>query len=399
MLNHCAEKECITPGRPAHKKPFRRGHISGLRRAQLDLDLHRFNQASCLMGSNTTEMATSALTPGNSTVPDGGHNNCSSEAWEWLYTMQPVYMLVICVLGIAGNIFVLSVFCLHKKSCTVAEIYLSNLAITDLVLVSCLPFWVCNVWNEFNWQFGPVMCRLVNVGIKMNMYCSIYSLVLVSFDRYMALVHTMSHGRMRRASYAKLSCLAIWGLGILMSIPVFMFRKVEYIEEYDVSACILVYPRFEVEVACDLLLITLGFLIPLSVISYCTCKIIQALRNQDLNKFSMVRTEKKATFLVLFVLLAFMFCWIPFHLVTFIDVLVRVMDLNGCNLITGLEISNQVFTYLAFGNSVLNPILYVIVGKNFRKKVKEVFKRTDQKMKKITGSSHSNQSATLKTFI
>lgn len=351
------------------------------------------------MSSNTTETATLGLTTGNATVHEGSHGNCSSEAWDWLYTMQPVYMLVICVLGIAGNVFVLSVFCLHKKACTVAEIYLSNLAVADLVFVSCLPFWAINVWNEFDWQFGPVMCRLVNVGIKINMYCSVYSLVLVSFDRYVALVHTMSHGRMRRASYAKLSCLAIWCLSILMSIPVVIFRKVEYIEEFDVDACILDYPSFAVEVACDLLLVLLGFLIPLSVISYCTCKIIQALKNQNVNKFSSVRTEKKATLLVLFVLLAFMFCWIPFHLVTFLDVVVQVMDLTECELINGLEISNQVFTYLAFSNSVLNPILYVIVGKNFRKKVKEVFEQIYQKRKRVTGSTRSNLSSTLKTII
>ncbi|XP_061118918.1 B2 bradykinin receptor [Conger conger] len=349
------------------------------------------------MGSNITEMTTSPLTMANSTVwPTPKDNNCSLEAWEWLYTMQPVYMMVICVLGIVGNVFVLSIFFLHKKSCTVAEIYLSNLAFADLIFVSCLPFWAINVWNEFDWQFGQVMCRLVNVGIKTNMYCSVYSLVLVSFDRYVALVHTMSHGRMRRPSYAKLSCLAVWGLGIMMSIPVFLYRKVEYIKDYDVNACILDYPSFAVEVTCDLLLVFLGFVIPLSVISCCTFKIIQALKNQDLNRFNAVRTEKKATLLVLCVLLAFMFCWVPFHLVTFLDVIIRIMDLEGCELDNGLEISNQVFTYLAFSNSVLNPILYVIVGKNFRKKVKEVF---EQKRKPVTGSTRSNLSSTLKTFV
>ncbi|KAJ8290268.1 hypothetical protein GJAV_G00010690 [Gymnothorax javanicus] len=372
------------------------GCTSGRKRTQLDLDLHRFNQASFIMGSNTTEMAASVPSLGNYTVNEG---NCSSEAWEWLYTMQPVYMMVICVLGIAANFFVLSIFCLHKKPCTVAEIYLSNLAIADLVFLSCLPFWAITVWNKFDWQFGPVMCRLVNMGVKVNMYCSIYSLVLVSFDRYVALVHTMSHGRMRRASYAKLTCLAIWGLSILMSIPVLLYRKVEYMSEYLVNACYLDYPSFEVEVACDLLLVFLGFLLPASVISFCTCKIIQVLRNQNMRKFNAMKTEKKATLLVLFVLLAFMLCWIPFHIVTFIDIVVRILNLDECELVNGLDISNQVFTYLAFSNSVLNPILYVIVGKNFRKKVMEVFKQISQKRMTVTGSTRSNLSSTLRTIL
>ncbi|KAL4613041.1 B2 bradykinin receptor-like [Arapaima gigas] len=351
------------------------------------------------MGFNITEIIASDFTPTRPTLSLGSQTNASdcpsSEAWEWLYTMQPVYMLTICVLGISGNVFVLAVFSLHKKTCTVAELYLSNLAAADLVLLACLPFWAINVANGFDWQFGTVMCRLVNVGIIINMYCSIYFLVLVSADRYIALVHTMSFGRMRRIFYAKLSCLAIWLFGVIMSIPVLKFRTVEYSSEYNVNACYLQYPSFDVELTCDILLIIIGFIIPSSIISYCTCKIIQALRNQTLEKINTVRTEKKATLLVLCVLFAFVLCWTPFHLVTFLHILLRVDILGGCDVENNLEISNQVFTYLAFSNSVLNPILYVIVGKNFRNKVKELFEQMSQK-RKITTSIQSNLSSTLR---
>uniref|UniRef100_W5LUW4 B2 bradykinin receptor n=1 Tax=Astyanax mexicanus TaxID=7994 RepID=W5LUW4_ASTMX len=330
------------------------------------------------------------------------HTNVSecpdSEAWAWLHTMQPIYMYVICVLGIIGNVFVLLVFCLHKKACTVAEIYLGNLAAADLLLMCCLPFWAINVANGFDWQFGSVMCRLVNTGIKMNMYCSVYFLVLVSADRYIALVHAMSHGRMRRPWYAKLSCVAVWSLGVLLSIPTLKFRTVEYISVYDVTACILAYPSPEAEVAFDILLILLGFVIPVSVISYCTWKIIDALRKQVIDRFNAVNTEKKATVLVLVVLLAFLICWVPFHLVTVLDLMVRFKALGGCTLQSLLDICNQIFTYLALSNSVLNPILYVIVGKNFRKKVKVLLEQITHQGTKLGGSTRSQLSSTLKTF-
>lgn len=301
------------------------------------------------------------------------HSQCpETEAWDWLYTMQPVYMFVICVLGILGNVFVLLVFCLHKKTCSVAEIYLGNLAAADLLLTSCLPFWAINVASGFDWQFGSLMCRLVNTGIKMNMYCSVYFLVMVSADRYLALVFALTYGRMRRPWYAKLSCLTVWILGIILSVPTFNFREVKYMSEYSVTACILIYPNHRVELTCDILFVVLGFILPVTVISYCTCKIIQALHWQVMDRFNAVNKERKATVLVLAVLLAFLLCWIPFHLVTILDILRRIEVISGCALENGLDICNQVFTYLALSNSVLNPILYVIVGKNFRKKVKEL---------------------------
>lgn len=328
-----------------------------------------------------------------------GTNCPDPEAWEWIYASQPVYILIISVLGIILNLFVLLVFCLHKKPCTVAEIFLSNLAAADLILVSCLPFWAVNIYNEYNWPFGQFMCKVVNVGIKINVYCSIYFLVLVSIDRYVALVHTLSHGRMRRPKYAKLGCLLTWGFGLLLSLPTFIFRDVNYIPEYDVHACYLEYPNPTVELLYDGMLIILSFIVPISIISFCTLKIVQALKTQTMERFNAEKTEHKATTLVLAVLLAFLICWVPFHLITILDLLLRLKVLKGCSLISASEICNQIFTYFGFFNSVLNPILYVIVGKNFRKKVQELQKQFNIRKTKTAESTRSNLSSTLKTLV
>ncbi|XP_051578904.1 B2 bradykinin receptor-like [Myxocyprinus asiaticus] len=319
------------------------------------------------------------------------------EIWDWLYIMQPSYMFVICVLGIIGNVFVLLVFGLHKKACTVAEIYLGNLAAADLLLVLCLPFWAINIASGFNWQFGSLMCCLVNTGIRMNMFCSIYFLVLVSADRYIALVHAMSSSRMRRPRYAKLGCITVWFFGLVLNIPTLHFRDTKYLEELKVTACILNYPSPEIGLGCDILLILLGFLIPLLVISYCTYQIIRALHEQVMDRFNAENTEQKATVLVLVVLSAFLLCWVPFHLITLLDILMRFGAISGCDAETGLDVSNQICTYLALSNSVLNPILYVIVGKNFRKKVRELIKQLKKGRKDTSGSTRS-QLSTLKTL-
>lgn len=322
-----------------------------------------------------------------------------SETWLWLNERQPVYILFITVLGIVFNLFVLMVFCLHKKPCTVAEIYLSNLAAADLVLVSCLPFWAIYIANGFNWPFGTFLCKVINLGIKINAHCSIYFLVLVSIDRYVALVHTMSYGRMRRPKYAKLGCLIVWGFGFLLNTPTLIFRVTEYLPEYDMHACFLRYPNHTVEVLCDVILIFLSFIIPISIILFCTIKIIKALRIQAIERFNAEKTEHKATTLVLVVLLAFLICWVPFHIVVTLDVLFNTEVLRGCQLNTVLEICNQVFTYLAFFNSVLNPILYVVVGKNFRKKVWEVYNQWNSKKTISSESTRSHLSSTLKTGV
>ena len=98
----------------------------------------------------------------------GDQNNtnrtwCPDELENWHFTVLPVYVLLISALGIVLNVFVLVVFCLHKKACNVAEIYLSNMAAADLILVSCLPFWAMNAGNKFDWPFANSMCPLVTL--------------------------------------------------------------------------------------------------------------------------------------------------------------------------------------------------------------------------------------------
>ncbi|XP_076013428.1 B2 bradykinin receptor-like [Genypterus blacodes] len=296
-----------------------------------------------------------------------------------LYTAL-VPLLIISILGIVGNVFVLLVFCLHKKACTVAEIYLSNLAAADLVLVSCLAIFAAHTANRYDWSYGSVLCKLVSMAFKMNTYCSIYFLVLVSIDRYVALVHPMSHGRMRSPKYAKLGCVLVWGFGLLMSVPTIVHRKVDYFPEFNKTFCYLTYTDsvYWIYVGISAMF---SFIIPVCFISYCTVKIVLAL--SAMSRFRGEDTENKATFLVLVVLVVFFICWAPYHLIRILEELHRANILKNANS-NILQPIYQISVNLAYFNSALNPILYVIVGKNFREKVCESFKRVPELICKAT---------------
>ncbi|XP_067470217.1 B2 bradykinin receptor-like isoform X1 [Thunnus thynnus] len=315
-------------------------------------------------------LPTSVPTNFSTTAVNKDHNSTNGtdcpleKSEEWM----AIYIWLIAVLGIVFNVFVLTVFYLHKKAFTVAEIYLSNLAAADLVLVSCLPFWAVNATHNYKWPFGDHLCRLVNLGINMNACCSIYFLVLIVMDRYVALVHPLSHDRFRRPKFAKLCCLLVWGFGLLLGVPILYFREVKG------HHCHINYPNDTIHLLCEGILIIFKFILPISIITWCTVKIIQALKNRSVEGLNTQQnTDHKATTLVLVVLVAFLICWVPFHLIKILVSLQAVEILKGCDLQAILHICNQIFTYLAFFNSVLNPILYIIVGKNFQKKVQELF--------------------------
>ncbi|XP_024125180.1 B2 bradykinin receptor [Oryzias melastigma] len=310
---------------------------------------------------------------------------CSIGFAHWTFSVIPIYVMTIAVLGIVLNLFVLMVFILHKKACTVAEIYLGNLAAADLLLVSFLPFWAVYAYRYYNWTFGSVLCKTVNVSILMNVYCSIFFLVLVSIDRYFALVFPLSHAKLRGPVCAKGACFLVWVAGFLLSLPALIYRDVIHLGP-NVTKCTVDPPSTTTLIDC--MIFIFGFVIPVSIISFCTVKILKALRNRISEGLNTQKKDHKATTLVLAVLLAFLFCWVPFYLYKIPSVLRDRHILTDCTSKYILFISGNIFTYLGFFNSVLNPILYVIVGKNFRKKVKELFtKRKGERSATLSRSS------------
>ncbi|KAJ7345151.1 hypothetical protein JRQ81_001101 [Phrynocephalus forsythii] len=297
------------------------------------------------------------------------------DEWQQLAYIQPVLLWFLAIVGVIENVFVLSVLFFHKSRCTVAEIYLANLAAADLLLLCGLPFWAVNIANKFEWPFGLPLCKVVNTILYMNLYSSIYFLVMVSIDRYLALVKTMSLGNMRQPSCAKWYCLIIWVSALFLCSPALVFRTLEYVPPPDnVTACLLAYPSpYQWVIITNTLLNTVGFLIPLGVITYCTMHIIRALQTNEFQKIKTDQREKKATLLVLVVLLLFIVCWLPFQITTFLETLKEVNVITGCPAEQAIDMASQVAAYCSFSNSCLNPIVYVIVGKHFRKKSKEVY--------------------------
>ncbi|KFW90943.1 B2 bradykinin receptor [Phalacrocorax carbo] len=323
----------------------------------------------------------------------------NSDVWKWLRDFQPGFLWFIFILGAIENSFVLTVMCFHKSRCTVAEIYLANMALADLMLVCALPFWAINISSKFQWPFGLFLCKAVNVMSYMNFYSSIYFLTLVSIDRYLALVKTMSLGRMRQTVWAKWNSFIVWTCALLICSPTMVFRKLQYYKEYNITACGLVYPVSYWEPANNCLLNIVGFVIPLCVITYCTVQIIKALRSSELQKLKLVQTERRATVLVLAVLLLFIASWLPFQISTLIDTIRYFTPASKC-----LEEINDVLTdiaaYCSFSNSCLNPVLYVIVGKHFQKKAVEFCKDLlPKRCRKSQSVQMENSLDTLRTSI
>lgn len=322
----------------------------------------------------------------------------TSSEWEILHAVIPPYIFIVSLLGLLFNSFVLGVFVLHKDRLTIAELYLSNLALADFILLCGLPFWAMSILNNYNWLYGDALCKIVNSIMIINFYTSIYTLVMISVDRYLAFVKTMKARGLRRTLYAKAICFILWIFGLLLSTPTMVHRKVTYIKEDETTACILDYSHGSSwKLAHQILLNIVGFVLPVLVIVFSSCNIMKALAQRREGVGFHDTNDTKATVLVYAVTLLFLLCWGPFHIFTFLDTLCDIQALDEMLWSGTLDIGHEVSVYLAFLNSVLNPLLYVFSGQYFRRKVSAIYRRTRPRQRR--GSDMSTyQRSVISTF-
>ncbi|XP_009811252.2 B1 bradykinin receptor [Gavia stellata] len=299
--------------------------------------------------------------------------------WEIVYAIVPKYIDTVCVIGMLGNVFVLFTYSLHKDPLKIAEIYLVNLAVADLIFLTCLPFWAENIRNQFNWPFGHFLCRSTSASISLNMYTSIYLLVAVSVDRYLTLVHTLNHRGIRSKTMAKGICMLIWFFGILLSIPIFMFRTVKHFPLWNISACTLDFPTPLWVPAESLVFNIVGFALPSTAIIFLNFSTIHSLQKKARERKAL-RTKSckehkdtKATRLIFAVVLMFLLCWTPYHFFVFLDILYQTEVIKGCFWGELLNFGEQFGFTLATTSGCINPVIYVFAGKYFRQKALEVF--------------------------
>lgn len=95
---------------------------------------------------------------------------------------------LIFIFGLVGNLLVVIVVGANQQMRSTTNLLILNLAIADLLFtIFCVPFTACDYMSW--WPFGDAWCKIVQYMIVVTAYTSVYTLVFMSFDRYLAVVH------------------------------------------------------------------------------------------------------------------------------------------------------------------------------------------------------------------
>ncbi|XP_053545948.1 C-X-C chemokine receptor type 3 [Bombina bombina] len=284
----------------------------------------------------------------------------------------PAFYSPLFILGMLGNVLVVVVLLKNRQRLQSTEIFIMHLAVADILLVMTLPFWAVQAVS--GWLFGEVLCKMMASVFKINFYAGIFLLMCISIDRYMSIVYAVQIYKKHRSHMVHWSCLLVWGLCIILSIPDIMFSQVLHEYRTNVTECQLNFPISSSQhwrITMILLYNVLGFLLPLCGMLYCYTHIILTLvRSQGFKKHRALRV-------IIAVVVAFFLCWAPYNIAVLINALIMLqIFVSSCAQEKNLDIAMSVTLGLCYFHCCLNPVLYAFVGAKFKNKFVELLSHT-----------------------
>ncbi|XP_023278604.1 galanin receptor type 1-like [Seriola lalandi dorsalis] len=290
----------------------------------------------------------------------------------------PVVFGLIFVVGLVGNCLVMVVIGKvrynsgagggGRRSGSPTNIFILNLAVADLsFLLFCVPF-QATIYSLPQWVFGGFVCKFGHYFSTVSMLVSIFTLVAMSVDRYIAVVHSKKSPCVRSRRNALVGVCVIWTLSLVCSVPVAQHQVLTNHPTAPNSTFCWEQWAGVSRHSYKVTLLMIGYVLPLLLISCCYTKVLFHLHKKmkNMSKKS-ERSKRKTAQTVLLVVTAFTICWTPHHIIA--------MWVEFGNFpLNDASFAFRIISHcLSYGNSCVNPILYAFLSENFRKACRQVF--------------------------
>ncbi|XP_012720059.2 C-C chemokine receptor type 1 [Fundulus heteroclitus] len=277
-----------------------------------------------------------------------------------------IYILVF-ILGFLGNSLVVCVLVKHRNQTNMTDMCLLNLAISDLIFIFTLPFYI-HYTMVGKWTFGDFMCRFLSCSHQTGFFSSIFFMVVMTLDRYVVIMYAHKVARYRTMKACCTLIVFVWILSFWVSLPAFFFSKL--VDQGETLDC-LYSPESESWLHYDLFATNvLGLVIPMLVMVVCYSRIIPTLVN--------MRTTKKhrVVRLIISIMIIFFLFWGPYHISRFLKFMYSNNLIEGdCSTETNIKVSTIVSESIAYTHCCLNPIIYAFVGQKFMRRAMQLLKK------------------------
>ncbi|XP_062408752.1 5-hydroxytryptamine receptor 4 [Sardina pilchardus] len=289
-----------------------------------------------------------------------------------LYTL----LLAGIVCTVAGNFLVVLAIAYFKQLQSPTNCFVMSLALADfLVGLLVMPFSMART-VEGCWRLGATFCQLHSSLDVMLCTASIFHLSCIAFDRYYAVCNPLVYSSKMSAGRVGLLVVGCWAVPLLISFgPILLgLHKAGVAVPLPADVCVFLVNRVYAVMAS-----MVAFYCPMGVMLVAYWKIYKAAKRQAMQISAMesqmaagvgrdsskkqrhrnsLRRERKAAKTLGIIMGVFLLFWLPFFTLNIVDPFI---DYSTAGLVW------DVFLWLGYVNSSLNPFLYALFNSSFRR--------------------------------
>ncbi|XP_047928618.2 2-oxoglutarate receptor 1-like [Anser cygnoides] len=296
--------------------------------------------------------------------------SCKDEDFLQVKSYLSVLYSLIFLVCFPGNIVAIFVYFVKMRPWKSSTIIMLNLAITDLLYVATLPFFIHYSANGNNWIFGDFMCKFIHFGFYFNMYSGIIFLSCFSIFRFFVVVHPIRCVFVQKRRWAVVTCIVVWMISLAAISPLGILIATKHTENRTICPDLSSAEDFDTSRWYNWLLTVFGFFLPLLTVTLCYVLIIYTLAT---GPHTQTCYKQKARRLAIVLLVVFYVCFLPFHIFRGIRIELRVQAAS-CHFKNTILFMLILAKPLAALNTFGNLLLYVVTGDNFQQAILSLLK-------------------------
>lgn len=295
----------------------------------------------------------------------------------------PLCYAFLIAFGSLGNGLVCYVVARNAHMRTPRNIFIINLAISDLTL--CLvtaPFNLVRLYQN-RWPLGAFMCKFVPMCQGTNVFVSTMSITAIALDRFQVIVYP-TRADMKKIGAAG-ALLSIWLISFLMASPLLVF-SVHKTVTITVNKISLKYYMCLEDVnlrsekgAYSVASMVVQYILPIVIVTIAHLRICNKLRYRMVNQHQntavinspyqqrknerQTQRKRRTNILLAMIAIVFVLSWLPLNVFNIISEYYISLYQNK---IIDVRLTYIICHLLVLCSACLNPILYGWLNENFR---------------------------------